>query len=230
MKSKITRYLDKKNNQFELSYLEIRKAVGVLGMALPVVLSIGTLVLGRCPYLKDSISDYFYTLMGSALVGILCGVSLFLFSYRGFDRWDRITSNIAAVCALGVAFFPMNVDVNCASCNLCNLFCRDVQPWRGVVHFTSAGILFFTLACMSLFLFTKTDKSKRPTRKKLQRNRVYITCGVIMLLAMMVVALLKIPCIKQAFPIAHPTFWAESVMLWFFGISWLVKGETILKD
>ena len=28
----------------------------------------------------------------------------------------------------------------------------------------------------------------------------------------------------------HPIFWLESLTLAAFGISWLVKGETLLKD
>ncbi len=28
----------------------------------------------------------------------------------------------------------------------------------------------------------------------------------------------------------HPVFWLESIALWAFGISWIVKGEIILKD
>ena len=28
----------------------------------------------------------------------------------------------------------------------------------------------------------------------------------------------------------YPVFWLESVALWSFGVSWFVKGNTILKD
>src|ERR1700712_3511143 len=113
--SKLTSYLAKKNpgNDFQLSYLQIRRSVGVLGIALPVLVSVGTILFSNCAHLKGSISDYYYTIMGSVLVGILCGVSLFLYSYKGFNKWDKISSNIAAVCALGVAFFPMNVCKTC---------------------------------------------------------------------------------------------------------------------
>jgi hypothetical protein len=30
--------------------------------------------------------------------------------------------------------------------------------------------------------------------------------------------------------IPHSIFWLEVIMLWAFGFSWLVKGETILRD
>ena len=27
-----------------------------------------------------------------------------------------------------------------------------------------------------------------------------------------------------------PVFWLESIALWAFGISWFIKGETLVKD
>jgi len=56
---------------------------------------------------------------------------------------------------------------------------------RYYFHFVSAAVFLLALAFMSLFLFTKSDQpvSKRTEGKK-NRNRVYRTCGVIMLLAL----------------------------------------------
>jgi hypothetical protein len=228
--SKISTFLKKPNQNFELSYLGIRRAVGILGLALPIAVSLGTAIFSAFPHLKDSISDYYYTIMGNVFTGTLCGVALFLFSYNGFDRWDRISSNLAAVFALGVAFFPMNVDRACKACTLGNIISRDVQPWRDYVHFTSASLLFFTLACMSLFLFTKTQPGKRPTHKKQQRNIIYRVCGIVMLAAMVLAFGYQKGWITKVLPLPHSTFFMETVMLWSFGFSWLVKGETLLKD
>lgn len=228
--NQFTTYLKKPNDKFELSYLAIRRAVGVLGIALPVVVSIGACLFGRCQVLKDSISDYYYTIMGTAFTGILCAVALFMYSYKGLDNWDRITSGLACVFALGVAFFPMNVDSNCVLCNQCNVMSRAVQPWRDNIHFGSAGALFIDFACMSLFLFTKSDKPKsKRGKKKNQRNNVYIICGLVMIAALLMVLFIKVGIVHKTF-IPHSTFWMEFVMLWAFGSSWLVKGETILKD
>src|ERR1700751_3359445 len=151
--SKISTYLEKPNDKFEMSYLAIRRAVGVLGIALPVVVSIGACIFSQCHVLKDSISDYYYSIMGTVFTGILCAVALFMYSYKGFDHWDRLTSNLACIFALGVALFPMNVDAGCVTCNACNIITRGVQPWRDYVHFGSAAGLFIDFACMSLFLF-----------------------------------------------------------------------------
>lgn len=226
----LSNYLKKENGKFELSYLGIRQAVGWLGVLLPLVLVIGTRLFSDCPHIKDSISDYFYTIMGSVLVGILCGVALFLFSYKGFDNWDNISSNIAALFALGVAFFPMNVDRNCVSCTYCNILSRDVSSWRDYVHFGSATIFFFTLACMSLFLFTKTHKGQIPTGRKKSRNIIYKTCGIVILAAMAMKGCLLSAAFARIFGFSHDTLVYETIMLWAFGFSWLIKGEFLLKD
>ncbi len=54
-----------------VSYLTLRRMVGVLGGLLPLVLAIGCFALGWCAKLQDSISDYDGTRMGDVFVGIL---------------------------------------------------------------------------------------------------------------------------------------------------------------
>lgn len=218
------------NDKYEISYLAIRRAVGVLGIALPIVVSVGAVIFGNCHVLKDSISDYYYTIMGSTLTGILCAMALFMYSYNGFNKWDRVASALACIFALGVAFFPMNVDYRCVTCNYCNVMYREVQPWRNIVHFGSATALFFDFGCMSLFLFTKSNKPKNERgRRKNQRNIIYKTCGIIIFTTLAFASLILLNIIPKTL-IPHSTLWVEIIMLWAFGFSWLVKGETLLKD
>jgi hypothetical protein len=51
-----------------------------------------------------------------------------------------------------------------------------------------------------------------------------------MVAAMAAVGSLKFPAVAEALPIPHLTYWMETVMLVAFGFSWLIKGETFLKD
>jgi hypothetical protein len=74
------------NNGFVISYLNLRKAVGVLGIALPVVLISIYPLLNKGCRLPPSISHYFYTNMGSYFTGTLCAVAMFLFSYKGPEK------------------------------------------------------------------------------------------------------------------------------------------------
>src|SRR5207245_4583836 len=66
-----------------LSYLELRKAVGIIGFALPFALAFGKILLqGRG--IQSSISGYYYTDMRNVFVGSLCAIGVFLMSCRGY--------------------------------------------------------------------------------------------------------------------------------------------------
>jgi hypothetical protein len=197
----------------------MRKAVGIIGCALPFVLALGKL-LTQCPGLQSSISMYYYTDMRNVFVGSLCAIGIFMMSTRGYDRADVVAGILASIFAFSVALFPTTPE----SAAMCR------QKVIGGMHLGFAALLFLTLAYFSLYLFTKTDPTKIPTPRKLQRNKVYRVCGwtILVCIALMLVDL--IPKVKEYFTWAKPVFWLESVAVIVFGISWLVKGETILKD
>lgn len=214
-----------------ISYLIIRRAVGILGIALPFILLLGTWIIGNCHHIKGSVSAYYYTIMGNCLTGVLCGVALFLFAYKGPKLKSRIspnlTSNIACIFALGTAFFPTNCD---HICNYCNILCRDDSPVSNTVHYFSAAIFFITLTYISIFQFTELDPGKTFTSQKRKRNKIYRTCGYIMAVSVIFIPALKITAVHEALIHYKPEFLLESIALCSFGVSWLVKGETIFKD
>ena len=147
-------FLSKENNQYELNYLQIRRSVGVLGIALPIVVSIGTLLLCKCGMLEDSISNYYYSIMGNVFTGILCAVALFLYSYKGIDKLDNYASSLACIFALGVAFFPMNVEHP----GCCDIISRAVQPWRDNVLRLCSRIVFNPCGNVILFIYQNQPK------------------------------------------------------------------------
>jgi hypothetical protein len=67
------------------SYYFLRKSVGVIGIATPFVLVIGTMILGNSFVIKDSISSYYYTVTGNIFVGSMCASAIFLICYRPFS-------------------------------------------------------------------------------------------------------------------------------------------------
>src|SRR5436309_8115924 len=158
-----------------ISYLGLRKAIGILGVALPFVLAFGQVLLHalaiqsslHSPVIENSISSYYYTDMRNIFVGSMCAIGVFLMSYRGYDRRDARAGRFAFVCAIGVALFPTSP--------LPPAFPPATldQKLIGGLHLTFAALLFLTLAYFSLKLFTETDPNKKPTRQKLQRNVVY---------------------------------------------------------
>jgi hypothetical protein len=200
-----------------LSYLELRRSVGVIGMALPVVLAVGGLLAGRG--LQRSISYYYYTGMRDVLVGSLCAMAVFLFSYR-YGRPDAVAGVVAGVAAVGVALFPTTRGTGLLS---------EVDP-VGVVHLICAATFFLTLAWFCLALFTRTHPDRPPTRRKRQRNLVYRVCGVTILVSVALVAGTTLLPQDGWVAAVHPVFWLESLAVFAFGVAWFVKGETILTD
>jgi hypothetical protein len=202
-----------------LSYLALRKAVGIIGFALPFVLAFGKILL-QGHGIQSSISGYYYTDMRNVFVGSLCAIGVFLMSCRGYDRRDEIAGIFACVFAIGVALFPTTRDMGATS--------RD--KLIGTLHLSFAALLFLTLAYFSLALFTKTAPDKTPTRRKLQRNTVYRVCGYTILGSIFLMVIVALPTVKTLLERLSPVFWLESLAVVAFGVSWLTKGETILKD
>jgi hypothetical protein len=98
----------------------------------------------------------------------------------------------------------------------------------GVLHFAAATVFLVVLAGMSIFLFTKSGGTQTPQKRR--RNRVYVACGIIILLSISVIPLGKLFLSARAERATSFTFWAEAIAIASFGVSWLVKGEAILKD
>lgn len=207
------------DDPYVISYLSLRKAVGVLGVALPVVLALGGVgIFGEG--LQRSISAYYYTGMRDVLVGTLCAIGVFLWSYKGPEPRDDRVGDLACVGAVGAALFPTVPPL-------------DPAPLDRIVagfHFGFAALFFLALAYFSLVLFTKTHPDRPPTPRKLQRNVVYRVCGWLILAALALVALYLLVPGAERFDGLNPIFWLEAVAVEAFGVSWLVKGEAILED
>lgn len=208
------------NQTLVLSYMGLRKVIGVVAVGLPFVLAIGHVLWQQQWGLKDSISSYYYTEMRDVLVGSLCAIAVFLMSYRGYDRRDDIAGNIACVFALGVAFFPGVPDASPT----------EAEKMIGHIHLASATGFFLTLSYFALVLFRKTDPAKPLTDRKRYRNRVYTVCGYAMLACMVVLAATRFLPHDSAYRALDPVFWFEALAIVAFGVSWFTKGEGILSD
>jgi hypothetical protein len=206
------------------SYLALRTVIGVLGIALPFVVSLGALLLFGSK-LQGSISAYYYTGMRDVLVGTLWATGFFLFSYKGYGRADNILSNIACLFAIGIALFPTAPVIGATS----------KETIIGVFHLIFAAGFFGILTVFCLQLFTKTN-TKNPTKRKLQRNIIYRVCGYTMMVSislLVIYSVLRIVLPNHAVASLAkflPIYWLEAFSLVAFGVSWLTKGEAILKD
>jgi len=198
-----------------ISYMTLRKILGLLGIALVPVLILGSFILDHTTYVQVSASAYYYTSMRNALVGIVCGMSLFLLSYHGNEWKDSLSSKIAGFFVLGIAFFPTSES-------------NDKSDIFSTLHYITSGIFFVTLSYMSIFLFTKSKGHK--TNEKKKRNRVYRICGIVMLVCVAGIPVDGFKAIHDKIIFLKPTLILEGLALTAFGISWLTKGEFLLKD
>lgn len=212
-----------RKNPEVLSFLTIRRSIGILGMILPFTLLLLAYVLG-CRQMQPSLSHYFYTPAGGLFVGILCAVGLFLICYKGFSREDDMSTNLAGIFAFGIAFFPTGEFVG----SLCRIVNYPQSDTRSIIHYGCAALFFSTLAYISFFLFTKSKGTK--TDEKVTRNRVYRVCAVLMMVCVILVPVISFTSLDHTLAPYNPTFWLETGALISFGISWLVKGKVILDD
>lgn len=200
-----------------ISYMTLRKVIGWLGFLLPPLLVVGTFVLDHTTKVQPSLSAYYWTHMRNVLVGVLCVMSAFLLSYHGPDgvkSWDSVASKSAGIFALCIAFIPTSETGD--------------SGLLDTLHYVFSALFLLILSLMSLFLFTKSQM--QVTIQKVQRNRVYKVCGIIMLITITCIPLNKIKSIHDKIAKFKPTLICETVALASFGVSWLTKGELILKD
>lgn len=203
---------------YVLSYLGLRRCIGVIGISLPFVLVFGKMLF-ESPGILPSISAYYYTVMRDVLVGSLSASAVFLLSYR-FDRLSDIAGDVAGIAALGVALFPTPPAVGAT----------HHQVLIGYAHSVFSGVFFLTLAFFALVLFQRTDPGCVVTPQKRMSNTIYLVTGLVILASVALeVADLFLQNIRPLQAL-DPGFWLESLALLAFGVAWFVKGRTILRD
>lgn len=202
----------------------VQRYIGMLGMSLPGVMLLGSVMIGDCHTIQGSVSEYYFTAMTTVLQAMLCSTALLHLSYRGYDRHDSIVNTLAGISCFGIALFPTSgADVTCPLWHL------EEHALRSSLHFLCAATFFFCVAYICLFLFPKTGGDL--TKEKKVRNTVYRVSGVVILLAMLLMFLVgRVDWMKEAWALYQPIFWLEWVALVAYGISWLTKGKVWLLD
>ena len=215
--------LPEKTQSLVVSYIGIRRAIGISGLVLPIMLGpFGWLVLDI--EIQDNMSSYYHTPLRDVFVGTLCAIGIFLFCYQGHDRVENWTANIGCISALGLALCPLDSYSDPL----------DQRSLVGFLHTASGGAFFLAFAFYSLYHFpTSKDKVEEPEPHEQQRNLVYRASGVVILLSMLAMGayLFLIPENWQQFCNRYNVlFWLEWVALWAFAGAWLTKGRVIIAD
>lgn len=213
----------------------LRRAIGIIGLTLPLVFLAGVVLFG-VP-MQNSISEFFFTGLREVFVSASAGVGLFLLAYQGYPKRpgeilsDRLLTDIAGASVFATAFIP----------TLCRqsecyhpltlfdqLIPSTANGIQGALHLGAAGIFLSALGLISLRLFTRSGVNM--TIQKQRRNHCYRAFGWIILSMVATLATVKLgfPRLGQAWDTGwHFTFWTESIALWAFGLSWLLKGEAM---
>ena len=206
-----------------LSYLQIRRSIGALGLLLPILLGpIGWLWFG-IP-VQDNMSSYYHTDLRDVFVGILCAIGIFLFCYRGYDWIESWTANLGCLSALGIALFPLDANSD-------PLYQTSVI---GYLHTLSGGGFFLTLPFYSLYHFPTSKSGKHEVAPhEAQRNFVYRTSGILILMSMFAMGLhlfIVSDNVKSVLNNYHFLFWMEWVAVWSFAAAWLTKGRAMVAE
>ncbi|MBK9151096.1 MAG: hypothetical protein IPM26_08875 [Saprospiraceae bacterium] len=205
-----------------ITYLWVRRGIGILGILFPFIMYGGNALLFGCTDLLPSISAYYHTKLLSIFVSLMSMVAIFLFTYKGPEEQDRHWATLASFLCLGVAIFPTDPLVSS---------CKGFVTWScHTLHLICAVALFLVLTYFCLFLFVKTKPAKNPTDQhkilKQRRNLVYRTCGYVMLTSMAIMALFYLLSKYAGVNVGFPyIFWGEAVCLVAFGTAWITKGN-----
>lgn len=212
---------DESDNNLIISYKLLRKLIGSIGVFLPVILAGGMLYFDKEYFIQDSISDYYGTQLRDIFVGFMFVLGFFLFTYKGYRCEgkgllynDNFFANLGGAFALGVALFPTTSS---------NVIVRNI-------HLISAALLFAVFTYFCLVIFRRGVAVENRSEMKKLRNKFYLWCGILIILFVAAAGLSFILMTEETRNKTDIIFYCETIALWAFGFSWLIKGEAILED
>jgi len=207
------------------TYRRIRRAIGYLGIILPILLTTLSFISFFETPVQPSISHYYYTNLREIFTGTLCAVGLFLICYKGNGNaslWknDNLLTNISGIMALGTALVPTNPEV--VSDKMYTLI-PLTEKWTGWLHYGFAALLFllFSLLAINVFTIGQENETRAP-KSIMNENNIYRFCGYSILLFIIMVPVSEY---FKLFP--YSTLVLEALSLFAFGIAWLIKGRAL---
>lgn len=211
---------DPDRSRYVRSYLIMRIFVGVLGVALPFLLVLSDYVAFDGPFLRDSLSAYYYSGAREVFVGTLSATAVFLITYKVATRSLDNTLSIVAGLAVGfVAAFPTGRPAQVLG--LTPLQERLGESVVAAIHFTAAAAFIVSLAVIT-YTFGVREGARAPREGKRSptfwRRYHWLCAGAI------AAALLWIGVTELAGWPSKSLLIGEAVAVWAFGASWLMKG------
>ncbi|AQP45191.1 hypothetical protein [Tessaracoccus flavus] len=213
--------------QLGRTFIAQQRVISVLSFFLPLFLITWSVLSGEG--LRGSLSEYYYTPVRDIFVGVLCALSLFFWSYRGYHphkaelRADRVVAKIASVSAALVALAPLKPR-QVGECTLLQcVFGEQATDW---VHNVAAVIFMTSLATFCLVLFPMTAIQRPDLGRRLV---IYGICGTVIVAAMLLMVLWKFLPVDVYFALGHykPIFMLETMALFAFSIAWLLRSRAV---
>lgn len=215
----------RKDPDLVVSYLTLRQMIGAGGLLMPLAVRVGAYVFEGIAT-TGSISAYYYTGMRDVFVSTLVLVGALMACYRSPRTLDNVIGIVAGFAASGIGLFPMSPifaqKILARFPDMANARCYVNRGILGY-HFIFVAIFFALCFLMVTFRFPAFTPPNAD-REMRRRNAIYRVCGVVMLVSFIAIGILAFR--KKG----ESIFWPETTAIIAFGIAWLVKGQTILKD
>ncbi|MBI2425331.1 MAG: hypothetical protein HYV27_21070 [Candidatus Hydrogenedentes bacterium] len=202
------------------TYFCLRLGMAVIALAFPILLwgygcfhGIG---------LQNSMSAYYWaSAPGSTdspvrvwFIGVLFAIGAFLYLYKGFSAQENIALNLAAIFAIGVAYFPMewNCGGNCQSFS---------------AHGTSAILFFLCLAYVAWFRAGDTLDNHKSQEYKETYRKLYRFTALLMVASPVTAAVLLLVLQLER---NKYVFVLEAIAIWAFALYWAIKTTEMRKS
>jgi hypothetical protein len=206
-----------RTSHLEKSFIAQRRGMAILAAAFPAVFLASSWLLGRTEF-QTSISAYYWTLdlERNVFVGILCAVGVFLLLYKGYTLLEDRVLDVAGICAVGVAFFPMDKAGDCASAGF---------SLHGVF-----GVMFFACIFFICIFMSKHSLEDIPDQRRREKFALaYKICSTVMIGSIVLAVLSRFLPKEyiQALCENSAIFWFEAVGVWAFSAFWYIKTREL---
>lgn len=217
--------MNKPDTNHYFTYRRLRRAIGYLGIGLPVLLVGFSLIPFFQTDIQSSISAYYYTNLRDLFTGALAAVGLFMICYKGHDnpsflKNDQLLTNVAGIMAIGVSLVP-DAPAD-GTRDVISLFPYQF-PWLSTLHYIFAALLFGIFALLAINVFTiGQNKAEDIPVSTINENNIYRFCGIAIL-----VLIILVPVSEMFELFSYSTLILEALALFFFGTAWLIKGRAL---
>jgi hypothetical protein len=213
-----TTQLDK--TPYVTAWLIHRLAIGVMGVAMPIILIVGERILFSrdvVTFPRASLSAYYYSGLREIFTGTLIATGVFLITFKlTHANIDNIITAIAGIGAIGVALFPTGPDRGEIS-----------PPWARLIGVHTTQVIHSISAC--LFIGALALMSHRFARNAARWSWIHDVCAFVMV-GVAVAAFVAGSRGVETVGVWSGLLIVELTCTFAFGISWLVRGYELRRE